>query len=75
MYQDMAESSPKMGITCVYVVGGKEVIRRVEKEHPGMDSFELEEYEHMDRQTKMHFAWDHLGPKGEHVFRGTKVRV
>ena len=77
-YSDMAESpKPVEGVTCIYVVGGREVIRKTvaAKNHPGMDSFEVGEYKHEEKGTKMVFSWDHLNAKGEHVFFGVKVRT
>jgi hypothetical protein len=65
--------------TCIYVVLGREVVRREEDSHPGMDVVRIK-WDHEEsvpntmtpRMVKSvrqgYFYWDHLDARGNHVF-------
>jgi hypothetical protein len=76
---EITQATKSSDITCIYVVMGREVMRRVEKSHPGMDKVKIE-WDHEEpvmnvmipRSIKSvrsgEFYWDHLDARGNHVF-------
>ena len=76
---EITNSSKSSKVTCIYVVLGREVMRREEDSHPGMGSVRAK-WDHeesapnsmiprMIRSSREGvFYWDHMDARGNHVF-------